>query len=116
MKQICTQSDVAIILAALKKRTSCLFILLSLLPSILRAQTSQPIPELVFQNPTLISGTAGQDGAIYKFANVASGIDATIKIVGRSSNSVVLSTIDSTGIGWSKAFQPVVGIKGSVSA
>jgi hypothetical protein len=115
MKQICTQSGAAIILAALKKRIYCLFILLFFLPSILRAQTNQVIPELVFQNPTLISGTAGQDGAIYKFADVASGIDATIKIVGRSSNSVKLSTIDSTGIGWSKAFQPVVGIPGNVS-
>jgi hypothetical protein len=115
MKQICTQSGAAIILAALKKRISYLFILLSFLPSVVSAQTTQVIPELVFQNPTLISGTAGQDGAIYRFSNVASGIDATIKIVGRSSNSVVLSTIDSTGIGWSKAFQPVVGIPGNVS-
>jgi hypothetical protein len=115
MKQICTQTGTAIILAVLKKRISYLFILLSFLPSVLRAQSGQVIPELVFQNPALVSGTAGQDGAVYMFANVASGIDATIKIVGRSSNAVVLSSIDSTGIGWSKAFQPVLGIPGTVS-
>lgn len=105
----------AIILAVLQKRIACVFILLSFLPSVLKAQ-GQTIPELIFQNPTLVSGTACQDGAVYRFANVASGIDATIKIVGRSSNSVVLSNIDSTGIGWNKAFQPVLGIKGTVPA
>ena len=36
------------------------------------AQSGSPlIPELVFQNPVLVSGTAGQDGAIYRFNNVA---------------------------------------------
>ena len=74
------------------------------------------IPELVFQNPTLIAGTAGQDAAVYKFSNVASGIDATVKIVGRSSNSVVLTNIDDNNLGWKKAFQPILGIPGVVPA
>lgn len=72
------------------------------------------IPELVFQNPTLVSGVAGQDGAVYKFSNVASGIDARVKIVGRSSGSVVLKSIDTATLGWPKAFQPVLGIPGFV--
>jgi hypothetical protein len=74
------------------------------------------IPELVFQNPTLVSGTAGQDGAVYKFSNVASGIDARVKIVGRSSSSVVLTNIDDNNLGWKKAFQPILGIPGVVPA
>lgn len=113
MRQICTPKSMAIILAVVQKRIPYLFIIFSFLPSVLKAQV---IPELVFQNPTLISGTAGQDGAVYKFSDVAPGIDATIKIVGRSNSSVVLSNIDSTGVGWSKAFQPVLGISGSVAA
>jgi hypothetical protein len=74
------------------------------------------ISELVFQNPVLISGTAGTDGAVYKFSNVANGIDATVKIVGRSSSSVILSNIDVSDMGWSKAFQPQLGIPGNVPA
>lgn len=74
------------------------------------------IPELVFQNPAVVSGTAGQDGAVYKFSNVATDIDATVKIVGRSSSSVVLKSIDTSSIGWPKAFQPVLGMPGNVPA
>lgn len=78
--------------------------------------SNQFISEFIFQNPVLISGTAGQDGAVYKFSNVASGIDATVKIVDRSSSSVVLSNIDVSNLGWNKAFQPQLGIQGNVPA
>ncbi|RYF77179.1 MAG: hypothetical protein EON98_16645, partial [Chitinophagaceae bacterium] len=74
------------------------------------------IPELVFQSPVLVSGTAGQDGAVYKFANVAAGIDATVKIKGRSSTSVKLTNIDVADMGWKKAFQPQFGLQGNVPA
>ncbi len=71
------------------------------------------IPELVFRNPVLISGTNGANGAKYKFANVCTtpkALDAIVEIRGRSASDVVLRTIDSTGIGWDKAFQPCLGI------
>jgi Secretion system C-terminal sorting domain len=74
---------------------------------------TQAIPELIFKNPVLISGTAGQNGAKYRFCNVSAGslpLDAIVEIKGRSANDVVLSCIDSTGIGWDKAFQPTIGI------
>ncbi len=71
---------------------------------------SQTVPELVFRNPVLLSGTAGKDGAKYKFDNIASGIYAIVEIKGRSANDVVLGSIDSSGIGWDKAFQPYLGI------
>lgn len=78
--------------------------------------TNQVIPELVFQNPTLVAGVAGQDGAIYKFSNVASGIDAKVKIRKRSSSAVTLKEIDVSDMGWTKAFQPQLGIAGYVPA
>ena len=74
---------------------------------------SQTIPELVFKNPVLISGTAGQDGAKYRFPNVSTGaipLDVIVQIKGRSATDVVLQSIDSSGIGWEKAFQPTLGI------
>jgi hypothetical protein len=78
---------------------------------------SQVVPELIFSNPVLDSGVDGQDGAKYRFSNVASGIDAVVQIRGRSSASVVLSNIDTTGgLGYDKAFQPVIGIPGVAPA
>lgn len=74
------------------------------------------IPELVFQNPVLTSGAAGSDGAVYTFSNVATGIDATVKIKARSSDAVVLTSIDVADLGWMKAFQPQLGIAGNVPA
>jgi hypothetical protein len=72
------------------------------------------IPELVFQNPVLVSGDPGKDNAVYKFSNIAAGIDATVKIKGRSSASVKLTSIDVSNTGWPKAFQPQFGIQGNV--
>ncbi len=74
---------------------------------------AQTIPELIFRNPVLESGVAGQDGAKYRFSNVATGnkpLDAIVEIRGRSANDVVLRSIDSSGVGWDKAFQPSLGI------
>ncbi len=65
-----------------------------------------------FQNPVLYSGTNGADGAVYKFSNVASGVDALVTINKRSSNLVSLDTVDMTGSGYGKAFQPMVTYNG----
>ncbi|HLK27422.1 MAG TPA: hypothetical protein VKT28_02490, partial [Puia sp.] len=75
---------------------------------------------LIFKNPALESGTAGSDGAVYRFSNVTSSVDALVTINGRSSNLVTLDTVDVTSTGWDKAFQPVVtynkgNVKGPVS-
>lgn len=78
--------------------------------------STQVIPELIFQNPVLVSGVAGQDGAIYKFSNVSTGIDAKVKIRKRSSSAVTLTNIDVSDKGWTKAFQPQLGIAGNVPA
>jgi len=63
---------------------------------------------LTFKNPTLASGTAGSDGAIYRFPNVTTNVDALVTINGRSSSLVKLDTVDVTSTGFDKAFQPLV--------
>lgn len=77
---------------------------------------AQVVPELVFRNPVLTNGTANQNGAKYLFANAATGIDAILEIRNRSNNNVIVRTIDLTTTGWDKAFQPEVGIAGTVAA
>lgn len=69
------------------------------------------IPELVFKNAVLESGSDRQDGAIYRFPNVATGIDALVKINGRSSTNVVLNDLDMSYTGYENAFQPLVDYK-----
>ena len=63
---------------------------------------------LVFQNPVLVSGTAKQNGAVYRFPLVTTGIDALVKINGRSSSLVELVSIDLPDMGFGKSFQPQV--------
>ena len=63
---------------------------------------------LIFRNPTLASGTAGSDGAVYRFSNVTTNVDALVTINGRSSSLVTLDTVDVTSTGFDKAFQPQV--------
>jgi hypothetical protein len=88
-------------------------LLLTLLLSLSAA--AQTAPELIFRNPVLENGTAGQDGAKYRFSNIttlgSTALDAIVEIRGRSNSDVVLKSIDSAGIGWDKAFQPSLGIR-----
>lgn len=63
---------------------------------------------LVFKNSYLQSGTAGQVNAVYRFPSVTANVDALVKISGRSSSLVKLESIDLTGMGFDKAFQPKV--------
>jgi hypothetical protein len=76
-----------------------------------RALQAQFVPELIFENPVLIAGTAGQDGCKYLFSNVAANLDAVVTVINRSDPSVILQNIDSTGgaIGFNKALQPIMG-------
>ncbi len=90
--------------------------------------TVLPAPaELVFQNPTLVSGSDGQDNAVYRFSNVTNQatplVDALVTITGRSSSSVVIAKdsnnqyiIDETGTGYNNAFQPRVDYTGSYTS
>lgn len=64
-------------------------------------------PGMTFMNPVLISGTAGQVNARYKFSSVIAGVDAIIKITGKV-NGATLTSIDDNTFGYSEAWQPVV--------
>ena len=61
-----------------------------------------------FQNPALVAGVDGQNNAIYLFADVNADMDATVRIVGRSSASVNLVNIDIPAQGHQDAFQPQI--------
>lgn len=122
MKQIFTPGNAAIIIAATKKQLIYFVLLLLLLPLFSTAQqgnnnnSPQFIPELVFQNPTLVSGTDKMEGATYRFSNVASGIDALLEIKKVSDAATVISDLDKSDMGWKKAFQPQLGRNGNVGS
>ena len=44
--------------------------------------SGRQVTSLSFSNPTLISGTDLQVGAVYRFSNVATAIDALVEITG----------------------------------
>jgi hypothetical protein len=92
------------------KRLSLLFRALVAV-SMLSVPLSGQAQGLVFKDASLVEGTAGEDGALYKFPGVATGVDGYIKISGRSSSAVTLTSIDLENTGWDKAFQPQVAYK-----
>ena len=76
-------------------------------------------PSYKFKNPTLVSGTAGQVNATYRFPNVktssGSNIDALVKITNKVGN-ITLQNIDRTADGYSEAFQPEYTVGASSNA
>ncbi len=90
-------------------RRSLLLILLSFYLLFASAQ------ELVFKDPVLISGVAGEDGAIYRFSKVNNNVDALVTINGRSSSLVSLVNLDMTFTGHGKAFQPQVTCSNNIT-
>ncbi len=74
--------------------------------------------ELSFTTYTLESGVAGEDGAVYRFSNVTTGVDALLTILSRSSADLVLESVDTSGagMGYGSALQPVLGFPGTAPA
>lgn len=66
-------------------------------------------PTLKFHSPVLVSGTAGQVGAIYNFANVIPNVDAHVEITDLVGGAILYNIDDSAGIGFYDAFQPYIG-------
>mgnify|MGYP003644102635 CR=1 FL=1 len=66
----------------------------------------RPITVLDFRNPVLISGSSLSAGAIYRFSNVATGVDARVSII--ALNGATLATID-RDTGLVNNFQPELG-------
>lgn len=94
------------------KISTALFLTVLLSFSFISFSNAQPV-HLSFQNPTRIFGTAGADGAVYRFSNVTTGIDALVTIIRRSSSRVVLSSMDITSTGSAAAFQPQIDRTGN---
>jgi hypothetical protein len=65
-------------------------------------------PDYDFRNPSLVSGTDKQIGAVYLFQNVKSGVDATVTIR-NITGGITLNTIDG-GSGYAEALQPVLDV------
>lgn len=117
MKQIFTL-NVSTIVVDLIERSLCLLFFAMMPSAFLHSQSSnsngqQVIPELVFQNPVLVSGTDKQAGATYRFSNVASGVDALLEISKISDTVTIINNLDVTQFGWNKAFQPEIGRVGN---
>ena len=83
------------------------FSVLSLIAAFSQTQAQCVAPSLTFENPILISGTAGQVGATYRFSKVTPNADAFITIDSLVGGAV-LSNVDITTIGYRHAWQPVV--------
>ncbi len=69
-------------------------------------------PSMIFKTPTLISGVDGSVGAVYKFADVTPGVDATIQVMALV-NGAGLNQMDNTSQGYYDAWQPYVTAGGN---
>jgi hypothetical protein len=63
-------------------------------------------PDLKFANPTLVSGTALSEGAIYKFPDITPGIDCYIKLV-KFNGGATLVSMETPGMGYGDAWHPI---------
>lgn len=63
--------------------------------------------QLVFRNPTRISGGNLQVGSVYRFSNVAPNVDALVRIDSLV-NGARVTEMDLSGQGYNDAFQPTV--------
>src|SRR5689334_21015965 len=122
MQRICTMRMAFLLIAFPKRIVNLFFVLVVALPLFSKAQLSgnsnnsapKLIPELIFQNPVLVSGTDKAEGSVYLFKNVASGIDALLEVKKISDKSTIIKTLDLNQYGWNKAFQPEIGREGNV--
>ncbi|MBA4166967.1 MAG: hypothetical protein H0X41_05395 [Chitinophagaceae bacterium] len=81
----------------------CLFLLCFFVSMRVAAQ-----PDYAFKNPLLISGTALQAGAVYKYSDVKPGVDA-IMTLGYISPDVTVVELDGTS-GYPEAIQPTLNL------
>jgi len=72
------------------------------------AQTTQMLTNgLSFVSPVLVSGTNLQQGSVYLFSNVSTGVDATVRVDSLVNNATLITLDDnSNGVGYRNAFQP----------
>lgn len=66
-------------------------------------------PDYVFKNPTLLSGSNLQPGAVYRFQNVRAGVDARVEII-NFTGGITLDKLDEGWTGFDDAFQPFIAV------
>ena len=69
---------------------------------------AQPAPDYTFATPVLLSGTGNQPGAVYRFSNIKTGVDAIVTV--QNVVNATLANLDATGSGYNAAFQPNITI------
>jgi Secretion system C-terminal sorting domain len=83
-----------------------------LVVSIFLSRKSFAQPDYTFKNPTLVSGTSLQTGAVYRFNTVKTGTDALVTV--KSMNGgITLDKIDESWTGFNEAFQPFIKVNPS---
>jgi hypothetical protein len=87
----------------LKRGSSAIACLFLFLPCLLTAQ-----PDYSFKSATLQSGTALQTGAVYRFSNVKTGVDALVTITFISAGCTLSQFDNDGGAGYLDAFQPEI--------
>ena len=75
---------------------------------------AQAAPIFSFSSYSLESGTALSNGAVYRFSNVTTGVDALVTISAVTSG-ITLRNIDRTIDGYGEAFQPEYRINGNTN-
>lgn len=73
-----------------------------------KSVNSQTFPYLSFTNATLQSGTPLQQGAVYKFTNIKTGVDAFVTIQSLMNGAMVTNIDQFGGVGYDGGFQPIV--------
>jgi hypothetical protein len=71
-------------------------------------------PDYNFKNAVLVSGSALQTGAKYKFSDVKTGVDAFVTITAQT-GGISLTDIDDRSTGFDEAFQPSIHIAGNAN-
>lgn len=74
---------------------------------ILIFSTQSGFSQLTFNNPQLVSGSDLQEGAVYRYENVAPFVNAIITIAHIENGSTLLH-LDENGFGYDGGFQPLI--------
>ena len=94
----------------LRRQAAAFWLAVAGLGGVAHAQTTtcqgNPITLLDFRSPTLVSGSALAAGAVYRFANVAPGVDAIVRIDAVTNGTLTILDRDT---GLIPAFQPELG-------
>lgn len=96
--------------------TLVLFIVLFISLNYNNAQAQCTAPSLVYQNATLVSGTAGNVNAKYKFPSVAAGVDAYVTILNKVGGATLTNIDGVVAGGYNAAWQPTVKTKSAPGA